>query len=48
MNEGRIEAVERSVLFGFPDEIAIRITSTDSRSRIDIVRGPELAGSIAA
>lgn len=35
-NEGRIEAVEHSFLFGFPDEIAIRITSAESRSRIDV------------
>ena len=33
---GTIEAVDRSMILGFSDDIAIRVTGTDERSRIDI------------
>ena len=35
-SEGVIEAVERSLLFGFIDDIVIRIAATGSGSRIDL------------
>jgi len=35
-DEGRIEAVATSLLFGFKDEIVVRITSTDGGSIVDI------------
>lgn len=34
--ESQIEAIARSRLFGFEDEVAIRVTETDSGARIDI------------
>ena len=34
--ERQIEAIARSRLFGFADEVAIRVTGTDSGSRIDM------------
>lgn len=34
--EGRIEAVERSLLYGFKDEIVIRITASDGGARVDL------------
>lgn len=34
--EGQIEAIARSRLFGFEDEVAIRITETDTGTRIDL------------
>jgi len=34
--EGRIEAVASSLLFGFKDEVAIRVTAPDGGSRIDL------------
>jgi uncharacterized protein (DUF1499 family) len=34
--DGRIEAVARSFLFGFRDEIVIRIASSDGGARIDV------------
>lgn len=33
---GRIEATDRSLLFRFPDDIAVRITGTDTGSRVDL------------
>jgi len=35
-DEGRIEAVDPSLLFGFKDEVVIRITSSDDGAIIDI------------
>nr|WP_275888452.1 DUF1499 domain-containing protein [Desulfobulbus alkaliphilus] len=35
-DQGRIEALDRSLLFGFTDDIVIRITAVDGGSRIDI------------
>lgn len=35
-DEGRIEAVDTSFLFGFKDEIVVRITATDEGSIVDI------------
>jgi uncharacterized protein (DUF1499 family) len=35
-NEGRIEAVDTTFWFGFKDDIIIRITPNEARSRIDI------------
>jgi uncharacterized protein (DUF1499 family) len=34
--ENQIEAIARSKLFGFEDEVAIRFTETDSGSRVDM------------
>lgn len=34
--EGRIEAVATTFLYGFKDEIAIRVTGTDSGARVDL------------
>lgn len=34
--ESQIEAIARSRLFGFEDEVAIRVTETDSGARIDM------------
>ena len=34
--EGRIEAVDRSLLYGFKDEIVIRITASDGGARVDL------------
>ena len=34
--EGQIEAIARSRLFGFEDEVAIRVTETDTGTRIDM------------
>jgi uncharacterized protein (DUF1499 family) len=34
--EGRIEAVDRSRLYGFRDEIVIRITASDGGARVDL------------
>lgn len=34
--EGRIEAVERSLLYGFKDEIVIRIATSDGGARVDL------------
>ncbi|WP_212525900.1 DUF1499 domain-containing protein [Actibacterium sp. MT2.3-13A] len=34
--EGRIEAVATSALYGFKDEIAIRVSETDAGARIDL------------
>jgi uncharacterized protein (DUF1499 family) len=34
--QGRIEAVDRSLLFGFTDDIVVRITADNGGSRIDI------------
>jgi len=34
--EGQIEAIAKSRLFGFEDEVAIRVTETDSGARIDM------------
>lgn len=34
--EGRIEAVERSLLYGFKDEIVIRIAASDGGARVDL------------
>jgi uncharacterized protein (DUF1499 family) len=34
--ENQIEAIARSRLFGFEDEVAIRVTETDSGARIDM------------
>lgn len=34
--EGRIEAVERSLFYGFKDEIVIRIAASDGGTRIDL------------
>jgi uncharacterized protein (DUF1499 family) len=35
-DEGRIEAVARSLLYGFKDEIIIRIATSDSGARVDL------------
>lgn len=35
-DEGQIEAVATSFLYGFKDEIAIRVTETDTGARIDL------------
>jgi uncharacterized protein (DUF1499 family) len=35
-DQGRIEAVDRSLLFGFTDDIVIRITAVANGSRVDI------------
>ncbi len=35
-DEGRIEAVDTSLLFGFKDEVVIRITSSDDGAIVDI------------
>ena len=35
-DEGRIEAVATSVLYGFKDEVAVRVTETDTGARIDL------------
>jgi uncharacterized protein (DUF1499 family) len=35
-DEGRIEAVERSFLYGFRDEIIIRIAASDGGARVDL------------
>ena len=35
-HDGRIEAVDRSFLFGFTDEIIIRISSADGGARVDL------------
>lgn len=35
-NEGRIEATDTTTWFGFKDDIVVRVTSTDGRSRIDV------------
>ncbi|SME97132.1 Protein of unknown function [Tistlia consotensis] len=34
--EGRIEAVARSFLYGFPDEVVIRVGAADGGSRVDL------------
>jgi uncharacterized protein (DUF1499 family) len=34
--EGRIEAVDRSLLYGFKDEIVIRIVASDGGARVDL------------
>jgi uncharacterized protein (DUF1499 family) len=34
--DGRIEAVDRSFLYGFPDEITIRIAASNSGARVDL------------
>lgn len=34
--EGRIEAVDRSLLYGFKDEIVIRIATSDGGARVDL------------
>ncbi|MGM0583211.1 MAG: DUF1499 domain-containing protein [Pseudomonadota bacterium] len=34
--EGQIEAIARSRLYGFEDEVAIRVTETDAGARIDM------------
>lgn len=34
--EGRIEAVERSLLYGFKDEIVIRIATSEGGARVDL------------
>lgn len=34
--EGQIEAISRSRLYGFEDEVAIRVTETDTGTRIDM------------
>lgn len=34
--ESQIEAIDRSRLFGFEDEVAIRVTETDTGARIDM------------
>lgn len=34
--EGRIEAVDRSLLYGFKDEIVIRITTSNGGARVDL------------
>ena len=34
--EGRIEAVERSLLYGFKDEIVIRVAASDGGARVDL------------
>lgn len=34
--EGRIEAVDRSLLYGFKDEIVIRIAASDGGARVDL------------
>ncbi|MDP2294581.1 MAG: DUF1499 domain-containing protein [Pseudolabrys sp.] len=34
--EGRIEAVDRSLLYGFRDEIVIRIAASDGGARVDL------------
>jgi len=35
-NDGRIEAVDRSLLYGFRDEIIIRVSASDGGSRVDL------------
>lgn len=35
-SEGQIEAIARSRIFGFEDEVAIRVTETDGGARIDM------------
>lgn len=34
--EGQLEAIARSHLFGFEDEVAIRVTETDVGTRLDM------------
>jgi uncharacterized protein (DUF1499 family) len=34
--DGRIEAVDRSFLYGFPDEITIRIAASNGGARVDL------------
>jgi uncharacterized protein (DUF1499 family) len=35
-NEGRIEATDTTIWFGFKDDIVVRVTPTDGGSRIDV------------
>jgi hypothetical protein len=34
--DGRIEAVDRSFLYGFPDEIIVRIAASNGGARVDL------------
>ncbi len=45
---GRIEASETSLIFGFVDDVAIRVTAEDSGSRVDIRSSSRVGGRDAA
>jgi uncharacterized protein (DUF1499 family) len=45
---GRIEASETSLIFGFVDDVAIRVTAEDAGSRVDIRSSSRVGGRDAA
>jgi uncharacterized protein (DUF1499 family) len=43
--EGRIEATDRTLWFGFADDVVIRLATTDSGTRLDVRSKSRIGGS---